>query len=274
MIHRYMRFPGGKRRALTFSYDDSTEDDIRLIEIFRKYAMKGTFNLNSGFMNKTGLKHPRITTDKAPEIYTEDVCEIACHGVHHPDLTSCDTVSACIEVIEDRKFLEALFDRQIHGMAYPYGTNNDTVVSILKNAGIYYARTTVSSLKFKMPNDWLRLPATCHHKNPALMELADKFLKLDVEYEPKLFYVWGHSYEFSTNDNWHIIEDFCKKMANNDDIWYCTNIELYTAWSDYQRLERSADGRRIYNPSVRSVWVGDKDRNSWEILPGETLLCD
>jgi len=31
---RYMRFPGGKRKALTFSYDDGVEQDIRLMEIF------------------------------------------------------------------------------------------------------------------------------------------------------------------------------------------------------------------------------------------------
>ena len=38
------------RKALTFSFDDGTIFDKRLIELFNKYGMKCTFNLNSGKM--------------------------------------------------------------------------------------------------------------------------------------------------------------------------------------------------------------------------------
>ena len=44
---KFMRFPEGRTKALTFSYDDGTVSDKRLIEIFDRYALKGTFNLNS-----------------------------------------------------------------------------------------------------------------------------------------------------------------------------------------------------------------------------------
>lgn len=37
----------GKNKAITFSYDDGITQDIRLIEIFNKYNLKATFNLNS-----------------------------------------------------------------------------------------------------------------------------------------------------------------------------------------------------------------------------------
>lgn len=271
MIHRYMRFPGGKGKALTFSYDDGVKEDIRLIDIFRKNGMKGTFNLNSGKFGMLGLKHPRLSVEEASQVYTEDICEVACHGVCHPCLTACDTASACTEVIDDRKNLEQIFGKQVHGMAYPYGKYNDAVVSILKNAGIYYSRTTICTQKFNLPDDWLRMPATCHHKDPGLMDLADKFLALTVRFDPKVFYVWGHAYEFEDMNNWDVIENFCEKMANKNDIWYATNMEIYNAWADYQRLERSVDGTVIFNPNARSVWVGDNNGNSWEIKPGETI---
>ena len=87
----------------------------------------------------------------------------------------------------------------------------------------------------------------------------------------QMFYVWGHAYEFEDQDNWHIIEQFCEKMANRDDIWYATNMEIYTAWADYMRLETSADGRMIYNPSARSVWVAQNKKPAFEIKPGETV---
>lgn len=41
-------FPGGKAKALTMSYDDGKVQDRRLIDIFNKYGIKGTFNLNYG----------------------------------------------------------------------------------------------------------------------------------------------------------------------------------------------------------------------------------
>ena len=37
----------GKKKAITFSFDDGVWQDRRLIEIFNKYGLKGTFNLNS-----------------------------------------------------------------------------------------------------------------------------------------------------------------------------------------------------------------------------------
>ena len=42
----YTCFPGGKHKVLTFSYDDGRQEDRRLVEIFNRYGMKGTFNIN------------------------------------------------------------------------------------------------------------------------------------------------------------------------------------------------------------------------------------
>ena len=44
----YTCFPGGKHKVLTMSYDDGREEDYRLVEMFNKYGIKGTFNLNAG----------------------------------------------------------------------------------------------------------------------------------------------------------------------------------------------------------------------------------
>lgn len=277
MIARFLRFPGGKAKALTFSYDDGVEQDIRLIEIFRKHGLRGTFNINGGQfapedkIYSEGHVHRRMTEKQVRETYTEDVCEVACHAYKHPFLCECDPATVSLQVLQDRLALEALFDRQIHGMAYPFGPTNDMVVNVLQNTGIWYSRTTVSTEKFDMPTDWLRLPATCHHKNPRLMELADIFLEMQPNRHPKVFYVWGHSYEFESANNWNVIEDFADKMEGKDDIWYCTNMELYLAWRDYMNLESSADGTMIYNPSARPVWISDGKGNTYEIKPGKTV---
>ena len=36
----FMRFPEGKKKALTLSYDDGVEQDIRLISIMKKNGLK------------------------------------------------------------------------------------------------------------------------------------------------------------------------------------------------------------------------------------------
>ncbi|MBO5927001.1 MAG: hypothetical protein J6Q38_05550 [Clostridia bacterium] len=80
-------------------------------------------------------------------------------------------------------------------MAYAYGLYDDKCVQILKDCGIKYARTTVSTEKFDIPLDWLRMPTTCHHQNPKLFEILNSFLAPGEENYyaryPRLFYLWG-----------------------------------------------------------------------------------
>lgn len=277
---KFLRFPGGKSKVLTLSYDDGMEQDMRLVELLRNAGVKCTFNINAGcFFPEDGVHpegkiHRRMTASQCLRAFTEDVCEVAIHGYNHTLLPNMSTADVCCEIVDDRRGLEALFGRQIHGMAYPYGPTNDTIVDILSLCGVYFARTTVSTEKFDIPatkRDWLRLPATCHHKNPRLMELCDQFLASQYKRDPKMFYLWGHTYEFDESNNWHVIEEFLEKMKDHDDIWYATNMEVYQAWSDFQNLECSADGRLVYNPNLRSVWFSTFKGNLYEVKPGETI---
>ena len=41
-------------KAITFSYDDGVTQDQRLIEMFDRYGLKATFNINSGLLGKAG----------------------------------------------------------------------------------------------------------------------------------------------------------------------------------------------------------------------------
>ena len=140
-------------------------------------------------------------------------------------------------------------------MAYPFGTLSDDVVEILRLAGIAYSRTTVSRLNFDIPTDWLRLGATCHHENPALTELGEKFTVSAPNREPWLFYLWGHAYEFEGHDNWHVIERFLKTVGHRDDVWYATNIEIHDYVQAFRALRFSVDGTLAQNPTAVDVWA-------------------
>lgn len=275
MAQIVMRFPGGVQRALTLSYDDGVEQDVRLLEIMKKHGLKGTFNLNSGAYAKEGTVYPagqihrRMTEAQVTELYKDSGMEVAVHGLTHPFLQELPPVLCVQEILKDRENLERQFDCIVRGMAYPYGTYNDTVVRILRDNGIAYARTVHSTHNFDIPQDWLRMPATCHHDDPQLMELAKRFTEPFWTPLPQLFYLWGHSYEFEEHDNWNRIETFASFMGGRDDIWYATNIEIYDYTMSWRRLVFSADGARVYNPASHELFY-ESNGNAGSIKPGET----
>lgn len=86
-----------------------------------------------------------------------------------------------------------------------------------------------------------------------------------------MMYVWGHSYEFTNNNNWEVMEEFCKLVSHRDDIWYATNIEIIDYLEAAERLHFTATGNLVYNPSAKSVWVSVNDATAIEIKAGETV---
>ena len=268
-----MRFPGFREKAVTLSYDDGQVHDKKLIEIMSRYGIKGTFNLNSDHYERADAP---IKAEELKEIYLDSGNEIAVHGVNHLSLALTDLGEGTHSLVEDRLNLERITGRIIKGMAYANGSYNDEICTQLRMCGIKYSRTTVSTEKFDMPTDWLKLPATCHHNNPRLMELAHKFIEEPPYHyfsgrKPKLFYLWGHSYEFNNNDNWNVIEEFCEYMGGRDEVWYATNIEIYDYTQAYNRLEYSVLGDMVYNPTSTDIYAATSPENNLLIPAGATV---
>ncbi|MCM1042656.1 MAG: polysaccharide deacetylase family protein [Corallococcus sp.] len=269
----FMRFQGGKPKALTLSYDDGVVADKRLLGIMNKYNLKGTFNLNSA-IDQSGL-HNRMPQKEAFELFKDCGQEIAVHGAKHLFLTKISVPRGLDEILSDRKTLEQRYGRIINGMAYAYGALNDEIKDYLKMCGIDYARTVVSTGIFDVPSDWLQLNPTCHHTDENLMALADKFIEQSPDSEikhrePWLFYLWGHSYEFDENDNWEIIEQFAERVCGKHDVWYATNGEIYRYVKAYNDLVFSVDGALVYNPSATDVWVEQRGKVC-KVVSGATV---
>lgn len=260
----YCCFPEGKHKALTMSYDDGRLADRRLVEIFNRYGIRGTFNLNSGIFNDPD----RVQPEEIKALYTGH--EIACHTVTHPTIARCPLPEVAEEVLQDRRSLEAIVGYPVRGLAYPNGSLSNDIEKLLPLCGVRYARVVGSSESFAIPEDPWRWQATCHHNNPRLMELGEQFLGLFKKQYLYLMYVWGHSYEFNDRDNWDRIEDFCRLMGGKDDIWYCTNIELMDCLDDFARLNFSADNSFVYNPNARDAWIS-VGGNIVRIPAGETV---
>ena len=223
----------GKKKAITFSYDDGVTQDIRLIDLFNKYGLKGTFNINSGYLGQSGeliregvhVRHDKVAPDMLRGIYEGH--EVATHSVTHPDLTKLSDEAIIREIENDRIKLSELVGYDVVGHAYPFGTCNRRVADILDTrTGVKYARTVVSTHNFDIQTD-LQLfnPTVYHHREmDEMFRLGEEFLNLKTD-EPKLFYIWGHAYEFDIHNDWNRFEEFLEMISHREDIFYGTNAE-------------------------------------------------
>ncbi|MDO4293788.1 MAG: polysaccharide deacetylase family protein [Eubacteriales bacterium] len=258
----YICFPGGKHKVLTLSFDDGREEDRRLLELFRKYGVKGAFNLNSG-LHLQG----RIPQSEYPALYAGQ--EVACHTALHPTIARSPIEQTARQVLEDRQGLERLMGYPVRGLAYPNGSYSQQIIDLLPGLGIRYARTVNATYSFAMPPNYLEWNPTCHFRN-RLMELGEQFVNLHKTQYLYMMYVWGHSYELPEQGGWELLESFFALASGQEDTWYATNIEIVDYMDAASRLQFTMDGDLVCNPSFCSCWI-EADGRILEIPGGGTV---
>ncbi|MBQ8320726.1 MAG: polysaccharide deacetylase family protein [Clostridia bacterium] len=226
----------GKLKAVTFSFDDGVTQDIRLFELFNRYGLKGTFNLNS---ERLGSKHTLVRNGKevpfervdahlVKEIYRGH--EVAVHTLTHVNLTTLGEEEIVRQVEEDRKNLSRLCGYEVVGMAYPCGgvNNDDRVAEIIsRRTGVRYARTITSTKSFSLQTEnRFRFNPSTYVIEADFEEVVDKFLSASAD-EPQLLYIWGHAYEMDAEYiTWENLERILKKLSGREEIFYGTNSEV------------------------------------------------
>ncbi len=228
----------GKKKAVTFSFDDGVLQDLRVLAIMNKYGIKGTFNLNSAYLGYApridvyGASRETIQASKVKEAYAGH--EVAVHTLSHPDLRFLSEESIKRQVVIDQKLLSELVGYEVIGMAYPLGEVSEErkEVKVLRETTIRYARTVNATKNFDLQTDLLVFNPTAHWNAADAGELIDKFLAMETD-EPQLLYLWGHTYEIDWTDErvaTHMTEEkfekMCQKLAGREDIFYGTNKEV------------------------------------------------
>lgn len=287
MKYRFLRFPEGKTKAVTFSYDDGFRPDFRMVKIFDNYKLKCTFNINSGRIGKEVGKGP-LTADEIRENIIVKGHEVAVHGEWHKAPGMVRSIDGIQDVLNCRLELEKITGRIIRGMAYPDSgitrfvnrASYEDIRRYLQDLDIAYSRTAgQDNNRYELPFDWYQWMPTAHHDNPHILDWAKEFVQMNVGSQycvrrnARLFFTWGHSFEFDHKDNWKHLDDLCKVLSGKDDIWYATNMEIYEYVTAYDSLIFSASGSQAYNPTSQIIWF-DYDEKLYCIKPGETLLVD
>lgn len=229
MKQNALRWPGGKARALTFSWDDGVTQDRRLLELMRRFGLKGTFNLNSGMfghqdsirIDGTVVDHSHVFEGEVALLYAGQ--EVAVHTVTHPNLNLMPGFAVRSQIAKDRDALERITGAPVRGMAYPFGKSSARVRKIAAFCGMCYARGIEETHDFSLPQTPMDWACTCHYRD--MGRYIDAFLS--EKGIGGLFSIWGHSYELDPGDEWDTFAEQLQRLSGREDIWYATNGEVF-----------------------------------------------
>lgn len=211
-------------KYFVFSIDDGTVYDETTIEIFNRYGIKGTFNLNSGLQDFVwylgDLPIRRLPLYEYRSLY--DGHEVASHTLTHPYLDQCPDDVVVREVSEDINNLEAIFEHEVTSFATPFETCGDREVWLISNyTKVTNIRLSEIDESFKKPSDPYHIKVTTLDINRAL-ELIQDFINDD---NAELFVYAGHSYDFYVENTFNLLEELVKILVNNKDSIKVTTMQ-------------------------------------------------
>lgn len=210
-------------------WDDGVVDDIRLIEILRKWNAKASFNLNYGLHQEKRYLQWKYKESKEvwklalPELRSVyDGFLVANHTLTHirPTQVALEVITA--EIMEGCDRLEQHFGCAIEGFAYPYGDYNEAVMNAVRAAGHLYARTTGNTGRVFPPENPMAFHSSCHHANPNFWEIYE-----EVKAANGVFYFWGHSYEFVTEEDWQVIDGKIARISADPAAEWCNLPDIF-----------------------------------------------
>ena len=231
----------GKRKAITFSFDDGVHQDAKVIEILDKYNLKATFNINSGLLGRRGsmdrnghtVRYDKFDPDKLKNVYLDHGMEVAGHTLSHPNLIDLDDRGVIYQVEQDRKLLESILGITLYGLAYPGGGVNYShhIEELIRQYTPYkYARTTECCNSFDLQSDLLCFKPNVYYIDvEKLFSMGRSFLDIESNSDkPQLLYIWGHAYELDAEYiTYKKFDEFCSMISNIPDIFYGTNAQVF-----------------------------------------------
>jgi peptidoglycan/xylan/chitin deacetylase (PgdA/CDA1 family) len=210
-------------------WDDGVLNDIKVVELCRKYNAKATFNLNPGkHLATTRLTdgwqfrdyYPgKLAWSEVKSVY--EGFEVASHGMNHLSAGVVDDKAFVADAVAARKVIEDLFQRECRGFAWPCGKYNAATVQMMHEAGFAYGRTTQYRESVLPCEDFMALHSNCHFLNPNFWDIFEKAKPSGV------FYFWGHSYEMMEDaDLWKNYEDKLKRLDEDPEVEWINVIDL------------------------------------------------
>ena len=212
-------------------WDDGVLNDLRLVELLRKYNAKATFNLNPALHEKSRRKVDgtykfkgvyvagKLSLDELTDVY--EGFQVASHTMHHKNAGQVPDEEFMADAIDARKYLEDRFQRECRGFAWPCGRYTPETMKLMHEAGFAYGRTTQNTDTVIPCEDTMALHSSCHFLNPDFWTIFEKAKETGV------FYFWGHSYQMMDEKKlWQETEEKLKRLDADPDVVWVDVIDL------------------------------------------------
>ena len=265
-------YPNYVEKAVTFSFDDLHDGDVKIIEAMDKHGVKGTFNIVTNKLSKyeDGVIAARYANHEManhsyshPKMYLLEG-ESETVGSDTQDHMTIDEVKA--EIARGQSDLKAMTGEEPAGFIWPYRnpyqrTDYNEILDYIKNeTAIEYVRPTETTRSFAIPEDWYQWKTTCHQDEAEYF--INKLIAEEQTGELKLLAVWGHAFEMdpsyaADNQNKVRYDDLDRIFAllDRDDIWKATNkdICLYVKAADAAVVDK--ENNKIVNNSDKDLFA-------------------
>lgn len=173
-------------KPIVITFDDGYKDNHQFAyPIMKKYGYTGTIFVvskaigNTNFFDVEKKLQPENKIMDWQEIreLAEAGFTIGAHTVDHPHLAEVPPEVARHQIEESKRALEHGLKKPVEFFAYPYGSYNDTVADLVKQAGYRAAVTTELGLAKADSNPFKlrRIRVTGHYSNEKFIEELHKY---------------------------------------------------------------------------------------------------
>ena len=227
---------------VTTSWDDGHPLDMELAKKLIKYRLQGTFYIP--------IRYPYFNVIEDNDIRRlSENFEIGAHTFNHVELTSVSISEAKREISSNKEILEKIIGKKIKMFAYPKGSYNEEIISLVKTLGFYGARTTEC---FKISiTDPFKMGVTLQVRPYGRRELIKALLKVEnpriklfllknltmlnswedlaislfnyVYRNGGVFHIWGHSWEIEKFKMWDSLDFFLSYISRKRNVAYLCN---------------------------------------------------
>ena len=126
------------RRTVVITFDDGYKDNLKAVEVLKKFNFPATIFMIVGNIGKEGFLSPqdlRYIEDKTP-------VDIGVHTFSHAYMPDVKAQNYSKEIVWPKKVLESILARKVLCFSYPVGGFNRKVEKAVKDAGFLCAVTT------------------------------------------------------------------------------------------------------------------------------------
>jgi peptidoglycan/xylan/chitin deacetylase (PgdA/CDA1 family) len=130
-------------KPVILTFDDGHADfATNVLPILKKYKIKATAYIISGFINKLDF----MTEKQIQEVISSGLVDIGAHTVHHVSLNEKLTGIVWDEVIRSKISLQNGYQIRVVSFAYPNGSFDQQTIDEVKKAGFTTAVSTIPGI--------------------------------------------------------------------------------------------------------------------------------